>query len=94
MRKRRDHKDYDPYEVAAHWRIDAAKAKKMGAAMPADRWGNRTERKRYRPDAPSDELATKLKGMTKQRGNVTIVWFGLVWFARNPRAQGPAGAGR
>ena len=73
LRKRRDHKDYDPYEVAAHWRIDAAKAKKMGAAMPANRWGDETERKRYRPDALSDELATKLKGMTKQRGDVTIV---------------------
>ena len=41
--------------------------------MPANRWGDETERKRYRPDALSDELATKLKGMTKQRGGVTIV---------------------
>ena len=50
-----------------------SKCEKMGAAMPADRWGDETERKRYRPDALSDELATKLKGMTKQRANLTIV---------------------
>ena len=41
--------------------------------MPADRWGDKKERKRYRPDALSEDLQHKLDGMTKQLGGQTIV---------------------